>query len=369
MSYASPVLRRSFFALAVVACTVVACSSLPELTFGDDDAGGSEGGVGEGSAGEGSVVDAKPDTAPACVKTGVEICDDGIDNDCNGSFDCADPACTAGFVCTDAPPAGWQLVAFNAGARPACPANFGLPTDLSTIGGTGVGTCSCQCGVAVGSTACSAGQGSVAVSDQGVCSGGVTDTRAVDANAAACTPLSTLLNIPPGTVFAKASPPPPPTACTSSTTLSVPPLATGRLCAPPTRLGTGCAGGQVCAPRPTGMATCAAKAGPDTCPATYPKRTSSGTGGVDNRACNACTCSPQTCPAPSVTLYNQADCSILGAGKSVALAAACAAPAQKNLDMVAYKSTLVGSGCAPAGFNGTSAGSIAWVGEETVCCK
>src|SRR5206468_899250 len=29
----------------------------------------------------------------ACVPSGPELCGDGIDNDCNGSADCADPVC------------------------------------------------------------------------------------------------------------------------------------------------------------------------------------------------------------------------------------------------------------------------------------
>ena len=142
MSYASPVLRRSVLALAVVAGTVVACSSLPELTFGDGDAGGSEGGGPEGSAGEGGT-DAPIDTA-GCVKSGAEICDDGLDNDCNGLTDCEDPAC-GGFACVTPAPDTWQLVAFVAAAPPACPTGYTAPTDLKVLSGSAMHTCPCSC--------------------------------------------------------------------------------------------------------------------------------------------------------------------------------------------------------------------------------
>ena len=137
MSYDRVVLRRSSLAFAVVAFTVVACSSLPELTFDDGDAGGSEGGGGEGGGGGDGGVDAKPDTA-GCVKTGAEICDDGIDNDCNGTADCADPACGAGSRVS-------RLRSGRLGARrvrrdapPACPVSY-TPTDLKVLNGAGDG--------------------------------------------------------------------------------------------------------------------------------------------------------------------------------------------------------------------------------------
>ncbi len=372
MSYASPVLRRCLLALAVVAGTVVACSSLPDLTFGDGDAGGSEGGNPEASAAEGGGgeggVDAGRDTSPPCVKSGAEVCDDGLDNDCNGMFDCADPACGAGYACTDAPPSGWQLVAFAAATRPACPSSFGAATDLSAVAGNSGGTCGCACSPSFGSTACNAAAVMAISSDQAACTGGVTDVRTVNTNMA-CTALSSPLGIPNGTAFVRSTTPPPPAACDSATTLAVAPITDGRTCAPPTRFGTGCAGGQVCAPKPTGMAACAAKTGVDVCPSTYPKRSSAGTAPIDTRACNTCNCAPQaSCPVGTMTLYTAADCTTAGNDKAVAFTATCAAPSSKST-LLAYKSALAGTGCASVGFNPASTGGITWTAEETVCCK
>ena len=44
-----------------------------------------------------------PDCGQPCVADGPEVCDDGIDNDCNGDFDCADAACGADEACACQP--------------------------------------------------------------------------------------------------------------------------------------------------------------------------------------------------------------------------------------------------------------------------
>ena len=75
-----------------------------------------------------------------------EQCDNGLDDDCNGLTDCADPACqAAGFSCLSAPvPAGATLVAYNPTARPACPASYGQ-AELVIGNIDGGATCDCTC--------------------------------------------------------------------------------------------------------------------------------------------------------------------------------------------------------------------------------
>ena len=345
---------------------LIACSSLPDLHFAD----ATEGGAGEGGPlGEGGSDGGADGPIGPCTKSGPEICDDGIDNDCNGHIDCDDPACTAGFACSDPAPSGWDLVGFAPSTRPACPPSFGASTDVSAVAGTGAGTCTCQCGAAVGSTACNAGQATATVSDQAGCTGGTTDSRSINASAAACTPLSSSLPVGNGMVFVAVTPPAPPAACAASTTLPGASLTDGRVCAPPARVGGGCSGTQVCAPKPTGMALCAAKTGAQSCPATYPKLSTAGTTGTDSRACNTCTCTPESACTETATLFTASDCTIAGAEKSIPLASSCASSVTKNVTAKAYRAVSGGSGCAATGFNSATTGSIAWTNQETICCK
>lgn len=70
-----------------------------------------------------------------------------------------------------------------------------------------------------------------------------------------------------------------------------------------------------------------------------------------------------------MTLYTKADCTVAGSDKAVVVPTACAAPSSKNVTAQAYKTAGGGSGCAAAGFNPATTGGIAWVNQETVCCK
>ena len=358
------------FATALVVSTG-ACSSLPDLHFadGNDEGGNGDGGpLGEGGT-DGSADTGTDGSVPGCIKSGPEVCDDGLDNDCNGHTDCDDPACTAGFMCTDPAPNGWDLVGFAASTRPTCPTGLGAASDVATVTGTGAGTCACQCSAAVGSTACNAGQASVVVSDTANTCGGVMDSRMINANAATCTALSSSLLVPNGTIFVEVIPPPPPAACTSATTLSVPPIGDGRICAPPARVGKGCSGTQVCAPKPTGMAYCAAKTGAQSCPAAFPKPNTAGATAADTRACNSCTCSPQASCQQTATIYTAGDCVVAGAEKSIPLTTTCTTSLVKNVTTTAYKSVSTGTGCAPVAFDPMTTGSPGLTAAETVCCK
>jgi hypothetical protein len=95
----------------------------------------------------------------SCVPK-AEICNDGIDNDCNGFTDCADPACmTQGYACVPEWPSGWMPVALYdqktpGGPTPTIPScaagdpNYG---DLQAVGNYNpvptAATCTCgTCG-------------------------------------------------------------------------------------------------------------------------------------------------------------------------------------------------------------------------------
>lgn len=402
------IVRRIFAAttaLVTVAGIVTACSSVPDVTFGDelDDGGKTLPDTGPGKSDTGPLTDATgdvstdaPNDAPTdtgpCVPTngGVEDCDDGIDNDCNGKTDCADTACNPTHQCIPTPPNGWSLVGEADNTRPSCPTEYPTTKDIDVVSGTGAGTCSCDCSPTVPAEACNVQQSTVRISGVAACNGTDT-TQSVFAAQGACTALTSTIAVPNGQSFGKSTPPAAPSACGASTQITnVPPITSGRTCAPaaaPT-FGIGCGIGQVCARKvPAGLALCVQKSGTsDACPGTYPGRRTAGTsaqpvdagadaddGGdsgapatVDNRTCNACTCNAPSCTA-TVTLFENANC--VGGSTTGALGAACVATTNKNFVAQAYKSTTSGTGCSvAAGFNTATAGSIAFTGPTTICC-
>ena len=83
------------------------------------------------------------DTSPVCQPTETD-CTDGIDNDCNGKIDCADPACTsAGYSCTPELGQNLQFAWFSANATPACPGTSTATDVVAKV--TAPSTCDCGC--------------------------------------------------------------------------------------------------------------------------------------------------------------------------------------------------------------------------------
>jgi hypothetical protein len=335
-------LRRIFIAttgVVAVAGIVTACSSIPDFTF-DDDAGNGvlpdgrvpdvDSGVNDG--GSDAPFDG-PKDAPGdvlCIKSngGVEICDDGLDNDCNGNTDCADTACTALYQCIPTPPVGWTLTAQSDNTRPSCPTDYATARDIQVVTGQGSGTCSCTCALNNTSEACNLQQTGVVISATSACGpldGGAPEI--VSANATNCTALPTNIDLPNPNSFGQISAPANPlSGCSAAVTgqSTFPTITSGRTCTPPTPApgGGGCGIGQVCARRTgvTGLSLCVQKAGLNVCPSTgYATRKTAGgetfaDGGVvdggatqDHRDCSTCTCSSPTCTNASVTLSDQAD--------------------------------------------------------------
>jgi len=365
VSYDRPVLRRSSLAFAVAAFTVVACSSLPDLTF-DDDAGSS----GEGGGGEGGV-DAKPDTAPSCVKTGPEICDDGIDNDCNGMADCADPACGT-YACVTSAPAGWDLVAFAETAPPACPTSY-TSTDLKVLNGSAAVTCPCTCTGSGGSgPTCAGATTAITTGDDAACAAAQT-TANLNSNTglAACTAIGTdlLLGSVGSTGFGKVTPPAGPLACTPAASTTKTNTTDGRACTPPTSAAAGCDATTRCLPKAPGFTMCISKTGPQTCPGGFTKTRRAGTTASDTRACTLCSCNKTAC-ATNVTLWSNSMCNAKTSIFTAPSDTACAAPqavSDTNYTAKFYTSTSTG-GCA-VGTPATPTGELTFGGERTVCCK
>lgn len=337
---------------------LVACSSIPNVTFSDEEGGV----IPEGGTSSGDTI------VIGCTPTGPEVCDDGIDNDCNGKTDCADPACTAGFSCQDAPP-GWSPVAFASATRPSCPASA-TATDLQVASGDGTasGTCACACTSVGGS--CTTGSWTVTIASDAACNTAI-GTLTVPLTGS-CGVTATMPNVP-ANAFLKVTPPSAPTSCTATGAGFG--LSNGRTCQVE-KFGKGCAtAGQVCAPKPAaGFLACVAKSGKDECPATFTKRSTAGTAGTDSRTCNGCTCNgPAPCSGGGVDLYDNSACSTNGAMRngSVGITTTCGAQPDDAFTVKHFNARAPGGGgCVPATASGTPSGVATFTaGERTVCCK
>ena len=352
--------RRPWLLSSVaVAAATVACSSVPELNFVDDDGGVvlPDGAVVPRDGGDAGI-------DPNCKKTGVEICDDGIDNDCNGATDCQDTACGA-FSCQDAPP-DWTAVEFAAAARPACPASTAA-NDLRVSAGDGTASCTCSCTPVGG--ACTSGTYAVTTSGENMCSTAAA-TRNVAVNTGnTCTALSSDL---PVAGFVVRALPVGPTSCNPAASINGP-ITNGRVCQVG-QVGKGCGTNQVCAPKPpAGLSSCITKTGANVCPAGFTKRSTAGTAEDDQRTCTGCACAaPTGCTGGSVTLFESSMCKTNGANSDRAdIGTSCAGAAPTSVFVAShFKSTPPTGGCsgtpaAPA----VPGGTLTFTDQRTLCCK
>src|SRR5688572_1390454 len=85
------------FGAALVVCIVAACSgtdngsAIDEPVVTESGSESSPDAPDSSDAAADAASDASADSAdaPTCVPTGAEVCNDGVDNDCNGLTDCA----------------------------------------------------------------------------------------------------------------------------------------------------------------------------------------------------------------------------------------------------------------------------------------
>lgn len=334
-------LRRApiLILFAVAACG--ACSAVPELTFDLADGG----------------VDAGP-----CVKSGAEVCDDGIDNDCNGKTDCADDACQQRYRCVDRAPDDWQLTALVQGGRPDCPDGFGDSSDVRAVrGSTGAPTCGCDCS---GASACSPSGIVAGIDNDPGCSAtnqtfaATSDCQRLNGNGVQISDNAFVR----ATAGSAAS-------CRSSANGTVPEVRDSRTCAV-RNAGGGCGAGQVCVPRTSnGYAVCIAKGGSQACPGAFPASIRAGSNvQQDSRSCAACTCAALPCSG-EVKLYDNRDCSD-GAKLTLTASAppgSCARVSNGSFQARGYTATIAG-GCVMASA-GKGSGTLTLADERTICCK
>jgi len=357
-------------AVAPLLLVVSACSSLPDLHFDEDgSSSGGEGGpdvVGD-RPGDSPTDSPKPD---ACPNKTDEICDDGIDNDCNGHTDCDDSACAPKFQCEPpVPSGGWTPVAFGDTAAASCPTGWATSAAVKFVPGDGTdGSCACSCTGSGGTVAtCAAGQYTFQTFGSNACAAAASTTN-LNSNSAACIALGTSIDSASGT-FATATAPSGPTTCAKNTVITKSNVTDGKACTGPAKFGSGCPGTQVCAPKVDALRYCVMKSGLNACPAPFNVRRRAGSDAVDSRACNDASCNCNVAPCSgTVTAFSNANC--MG-GTNVAISSATPCSASDfgtNGKIKGYTSNVTGGCSVAAGFDGSVAGNVAFTGDETICC-
>jgi hypothetical protein len=327
-----------------------------------------------------------------CVRTGPENCTNGIDDDCNGLIDCADPACAA-YTCVPPVPVGWVgpvalWQAANPATPPACQANYGAPLDQTSGLNAPPATCgACTCG-ASGQTCSATGTFHL-------------DQTCVSASCATVTPApaGTCTAVPANTCgsggsFTMGAAVPTPTggscAIASAGTVNRPLVTwttSARVCSytgTPDSPGGCTTGGQQCVAAPTGnygttlcvYSTMAPP--PSSCPAGFaaigPAVFYSGQ--TDTRDCAGCTCASSptggTCSG-SVSLYGNNAGGCNGTPATYALGTTCqcygcAQPALPNVPgFVQANYTVTAGTCSVVG-QPAPTGSVTPTGPTTLCC-
>jgi hypothetical protein len=335
-------------------------------------------GIADGSADDASDSGKPADTGGDGVGAGdgcqpTENCTNGIDDNCDGLVDCADPTCkTAGFACTAASiPQGWTLVAFSATTRPVCPAGYGA--EQAIVSGVGGAPDSCGCSCSGGPAVCG-GQAVYNVYPNACVTG---SPVALNVNNGACSPAGTSVTSGDYYELSFASTPQAQQGtCSGSGVVNATPTPTfnaGATCAQPTQLGAGCSAG-VCAP-PTGTAfkACVSHSGAVACPTfgfTAQVLASPGKPGyVDTRSCGSCPCATSlTCTAfTNVALFSNGTCAgspAYNVPNSCGLAGASAS-------IGSYEVGFTSSGtatCQPTGSAAPTGGVSLDTSAETICC-
>jgi hypothetical protein len=257
------------------------------------------------------VADTRVD-APApdgCVSTGTEDCTNGIDDNCDGKIDCADPLCQPAFTCVPPVPVGWVgpvelWQAANPATRPACDTGYG-GTPRDGQGGTFTAPAA-ACGCACGATGQVCSQGGTFFTQTNCVTTCATVTPAANGT---CTPVVGGGCGSEGSFSLSSAPAPSGGSCIATPSTTVPPVgwATSERVCPytgPTDNPGGCAGaGGSCARAPAGgaggygAAACVystADSPPTACPAGFTATAplTFYASDTDTRACAAsCTCS------------------------------------------------------------------------------
>ena len=306
----------------------------------------------------------------------MEICNNGIDDNCDGLIDCADPYCTSnpgGWACTSLPNSGgWSINAYDSTGRPACPSDFGNGSFdvISSIGGA-ADSCQCECSIhdkaycegtwkwnASSTTTCPSPIGGLDIKE-GYCTANAGDNLNPSLNfAGAASSVSTVAG-----------------TCDASGDVTNTPAVTyksGEACYLGTA-GSGCSSGEVCAPAaPTGYLLCSIIGNATSCPAGTSEPVF--TGYHDGRGCGTCTCSGTSalgCTLEGVDFWPTATC---GSGTGCYMDTTCKncfASGTGDVNAADGKWTTNGdeSTCTVNGSGSQPTGSVTGTGSVTLRCQ
>jgi hypothetical protein len=343
--------------------------------------GSSQGAGGEATSTSGSSASASGGAGGAgtsasastgCTPT-AEICDNGVDDDCNGLIDCADPACdtpTGGLACIAAAPAGWAIATRFPGAANLCPPGYGSAVQVAAPPTSASATCDCSCGAAV-SNPCT--QGQLTIKSGLSC----TAETIVSNVTGGCDALGATLIGPHKSISAPALKA---VSVACGATVNKPasvPSSVDTLCGPPVSPAGGCAGDQICFPRVAAGQLCIHASGDMACPAGSPftaRQVVGAPGAVtDQRTCGACACTSiaSACSGATFTAYTDAGCtanpvSALIDGSCGAASNNASFQNESHFIYQAIPNTLV---CTPSTASPALVGSFQLSSPITLCCQ
>jgi hypothetical protein len=271
-----------------------------DIAAGNDVASSNDAGNGDDVAAADTGATADAPAVDACTPTGPEQCTNGIDDNCNGLTDCADPACMQdNYTCVPTPPGGgWAFVSFDPTSQSGC--SPGMQTTNVDVDPTDTpAQCSCACKVATAPTC--TGNVMTAYGNNGMCTSMGNQFQADGS----CnrTPVMVMayaqVNGPAGSGG----------MCSATPTTTIPPAGAtkGQICSGETKFGAGCPSGQVCAQVP-GPQACVAKNGQVACPAND-YTTLHFVGNLrDTRGCSNCKCNGTPACALTWNFYSSPSC-------------------------------------------------------------
>jgi len=328
---------------------------------------------------DGSAETSSPDAgsdADACGT--VEICNNNIDDNCDGLVDCADPQCFAGFACIPAPTVGWTgpvelWEGVVPGVPPTCAGAF--PSDVYDGNATPTqppDSCSaCACSSASGG-AC--GAATVSFFDDSSCTMTCPDAGATSAQlpVGACVNLTSYTSTCATPSMTISAPAPSGGSCSpSGGAASTTPWAwtqLARVCGVPTpTVPGGCTAPMVCAPRPAAQfdaTVCVVLGGAQSCPAAFPSKKTYYGSASDDRTCTACGCGAPSGASCTGTVKEYSGPSCNGSASTLGAPSACTPLSGKSEELTT--ATPSGGSCAPSG--GQPTGSIDPTSPTTVCC-